>query len=154
YTITAEIGDILEFSYIGMIAQLVVLKTTGAVNVQLITDAINLEEVVTIGYGTMKKSDLTGSVASIKPENLANARVGTTTSALQGLAAGVYVTTGSVKPGGDASVVIRGQSSLRAGNAPLYIVDGMPVQGGLQDLSPTDIASIEVLKDASSASIY
>lgn len=80
--------------------------------------------------------------------------MGTATSALQGLAAGVFVSTGSVKPGGDASVVIRGSGSLRAGNAPLYVVDGIPVEGGLQDLSQGDIESIEVLKDASSAAIY
>ena len=117
-------------------------------------DAINLDEVVAIGYGIAKKSDLTGAVASIKSENLTNSKVGTVTTALQGLAAGVQVTTGSVKPGGDASVVIRGVGSLRAGSEPLYIVDGIPVQGGLQDLSSGDIESIEILKDASSASIY
>ena len=113
-------------------------------------DAINLDEVVAIGYGIAKKSDLTGAVASIKSENLTNSKVGTVTTALQGLAAGVQVTTGSVKPGGDASVVIRGVGSLRAGSEPLYIVDGIPVQGGLQDLSSGDIESIEILKDASS----
>lgn len=117
-------------------------------------DAINLDEVVAIGYGIAKKSDLTGAVASIKSEHLTNSKVGTVTTALQGLAAGVQVTTGSVKPGGDASVVIRGVGSLRAGSEPLYIVDGIPVQGGLQDLSSGDIESIEILKDASSASIY
>ena len=120
----------------------------------MVADAINLDEVVAIGYGIAKKSDLTGAVASIKSENLTNSKVGTVTTALQGLAAGVQVTTGSVKPGGDASVVIRGVGSLRAGSEPLYIVDGIPVQGGLQDLSSGDIESIEILKDASSASIY
>ena len=77
-------------------------------------DAINLDEVVAIGYGIAKKSDLTGAVASIKSEHLTNSKVGTVTTALQGLAAGVQVTTGSVKPGGDASVVIRGVGSLRS----------------------------------------
>src|SRR5690606_8659156 len=107
-----------------------------------------------IGYGEVKKSDLTGSVASIKAEDLTNSKVGTVTTALQGLAPGVQVSTGSVKPGGDATVIIRGLGSLRAGSDPLFIVDGMPVQGGLQDLSAGDIESIEVLKDASSAAIY
>lgn len=154
YRIEAEKGDILEFSFIGMVNKSVVVGDETSINIQLVADAINLEEVVTIGYGQVRKSDLTGSISSIKSEDLANARVGTVTSALQGLATGVFVTTGSVKPGGDASVVIRGQGSLRAGNAPLYIVDGMPVDGGLQDLSPNDIASIEVLKDASASAIY
>ncbi len=93
-------------------------------------------------------------MASIKSEDLTNSKIGTVTSALQGLAAGVQVSTGSVKPGGDATVVIRGVGSLRAGSEPLYVVDGIPVQGGLQDLSSMDIESVEVLKDASSASIY
>lgn len=138
----------------GMVKQSVTVGKQNVINIQMAADAINLDEVVAIGYGIAKKSDLTGAVASIKSENLTNSKVGTVTTALQGLAAGVQVTTGSVKPGGDASVVIRGVGSLRAGSEPLYIVDGIPVQGGLQDLSSGDIESIEILKDASSASIY
>jgi len=154
YALQAEKGQVLVFSYVGMLKKQVTVSDDPLIDVQLIAEAINLDEVVAIGYGTAKKSDLTGAVVSIKPADMTNARIGTATSALQGLAAGVYVTTGSVKPGGDATVVIRGLGSLRAGNAPLYIVDGMPVEGGLQDLSTNDIASIEVLKDASSAAIY
>ncbi|MBL7757505.1 MAG: TonB-dependent receptor, partial [Chitinophagaceae bacterium] len=147
-------GEILEFSHTGMVSKTVVVGNDLTINIQLISAAVNLNDVVIIGYGSTKKSDLTGSVTTIKPDGLKNARVGTATSALQGLAAGVFVSTGSVKPGGDASVVIRGSGSLRAGNAPLYVVDGIPVEGGLQDLSQGDIESIEVLKDASSAAIY
>lgn len=154
YKITAKKGDILQFSFVGMLAKTVTVANETVINVQLVAEAINLNEVVAIGYGSVKKSDLTGSVVSIKPEKLSNARIGTATSALQGLAPGVYVTTGSVKPGGDANVVIRGLGSLMAGNAPLYVIDGMPIEGGLQDLSPNDIESIEILKDASSSSIY
>ena len=154
YSIKAQKGNILEFTYIGMVKQSVTVGKQNVIDIQLAPEAINLDEVVAIGYGISKKSDLTGSIASIKSENLSNSKVGTVTTALQGLAAGVQVTTGSVKPGGDASVVIRGVGSLRAGSEPLYIVDGIPVQGGLQDLSSGDIESIEILKDASSASIY
>lgn len=154
YSLSASKGETIEFSHTGMITKTVVIGAGTNVNVQLTRAAVDLNDVVVIGYGSTKKSDLTGSVTTIKPDGLKNARVGTATSALQGLAAGVFVTTGSVKPGGDASVVIRGSGSLRAGNGPLYIVDGMPVEGGLQDLSPGDIESIEVLKDASSAAIY
>ena len=154
YSIKAQKGNILEFTYIGMVKQSVTIGKQNVIDIQLAPEAINLDEVVAIGYGISKKSDLTGSIASIKSENLSNSKVGTVTTALQGLAAGVQVTTGSVKPGGDASVVIRGVGSLRAGSEPLYIVDGIPVQGGLQDLSSGDIESIEILKDASSASIY
>lgn len=154
YALKAGKGKVLEFSFVGMVKQAVTIGKQKEINIQMAADAINLEEVVAIGYGIAKKSDLTGAVASIKSESLTNSKVGTVTSALQGLAAGVQVTTGSVKPGGDASVVIRGVGSLRAGSEPLYIVDGIPVQGGLQDLSSGDIESIEILKDASSASIY
>lgn len=154
YSIHAKKGDVLDFYLVGMVRQSVTVGNQTVMNIQLVAEAINLDEVVTIGYGISKKSDLTGAVASIKSEDLTNSKIGTVTSALQGLAAGVQVNTGSVKPGGDATVVIRGVGSLRAGSEPLYIVDGIPVQGGLQDLSSTDIESIEVLKDASSASIY
>lgn len=154
YDIEAAKGNILEFSFTGYLKKTVTVENEAPINIRLIHEAVNLDEVVAIGYGSAKKSDLTGAVTSVKPENMKNARIGTATSALQGLAAGVFVTTGSVKPGGDATVVIRGLGSLRAGNAPLYVVDGMPVEGGLQDLSPSDIESIEVLKDASSSSIY
>jgi TonB-linked SusC/RagA family outer membrane protein len=154
YKINSRSGDVLEFSFIGMISQKVEVTGQNIINIQLVYEAVDLDEIIVIGYGTSKKSDLTGAVASIKSDDLTNSKIGTVTSALQGLAAGVHVSTGSVKPGGDASVVIRGVGSLRAGSQPLYIVDGIPVQGGLQDLSSVDIESIEVLKDASSASIY
>lgn len=154
FTLQADKGEVIEFSHTGMVTKTVVVGNDLTITIQLISAAVNLNDVVVIGYGSTKKSDLTGSVTTIKPDGLKNARVGTATSALQGLAAGVFVSTGSVKPGGDASVVIRGSGSLRAGNAPLYVVDGIPVEGGLQDLSQGDIESIEVLKDASSAAIY
>lgn len=154
YKITAKKGDILVFSYIGMIKKEIIIKVEQKIDVKLTSDSYNLNEVISIGYGTSKKSDLTGSVVSIKADNLTNSRIGTVTSSLQGLAAGVQVSTGSLKPGGDATVVIRGLGSLMAGSDPLFVVDGVPVQGGLQDLSSSDIESIEVLKDASSSSIY
>lgn len=154
YTISAEQGQILEFSFIGMVTQKIPVNKDTRIDVQMEPDAIFLEEAVAIGYGVVKKSDLTGAVSSVKAKDLQNTKIGTVTSALQGLAAGVQVTTGSVKPGGDASVVIRGAGTLSASSSPLYIVDGIPVDGGLQDLSASDIQSIEILKDASSASIY
>ena len=119
YSIRAQRGNVLEFTFVGMVKQSVTVGKQNVINIQMAADAINLDEVVAIGYGIAKKSDLTGAVASIKSENLTNSKVGTVTTALQGLAAGVQVTTGSVKPGGDASVVIRGVGSLRAGSEPL-----------------------------------
>ena len=154
YTIEAEEGQTLEFSFIGMVTQNVTIGKRSVIDIQMTESAIFLDEAVAIGYGVAKKSDLTGAVASVKAEDLQTAKIGTVTSALQGLATGVHVTTGSVKPGGDASVIIRGNSTCKSDSTPLYIVDGMPVQGGLQDLSSSDIQSIEILKDASSAAIY
>ena len=154
YTIEAEEGQTLEFSFIGMVTQNVTIGKRSVIDIQMTESAIFLDEAVAIGYGVAKKSDLTGAVASVKAEDLQTAKIGTVTSALQGLATGVHVTTGSVKPGGDASVIIRGNSTFKSDSTPLYIVDGMPVQGGLQDLSSSDIQSIEILKDASSAAIY
>ena len=154
YIIEAEEGQTLEFSFIGMVTQNVTIGKRSVIDIQMTESAIFLDEAVAIGYGVAKKSDLTGAVASVKAEDLQTAKIGTVTSALQGLATGVHVTTGSVKPGGDASVIIRGNSTFKSDSTPLYIVDGMPVQGGLQDLSSSDIQSIEILKDASSAAIY
>lgn len=154
FSVALNRGDVILISYTGRITRSITIGQESNLTVSLQTAAVNLDDVVVVGYGSTKKSDLTGSVATIKPDELKNAKIGTATSALQGLAAGVFVTTGNLKPGGDASVVIRGSGSLRAGNSPLYVVDGIPVEGGLQDLSPGDIQSIEVLKDASSAAIY
>ena len=95
----AQRGNVLEFTFVGMVKQSVTVGKQNVINIQMVADAINLDEVVAIGYGIAKKSDLTGAVASIKSENLTNSKVGTVTTALQGLAAGVQVTTGSVKPG-------------------------------------------------------
>ena len=96
YTIKVQKGNILEFSFVGMVKQSVTIGKQNVINIQMAADAINLDEVVAIGYGIAKKSDLTGAVASIKSEHLTNSKVGTVTTALQGLAAGVQVTTGSV----------------------------------------------------------
>ncbi len=152
YTISAANGSTLVFSFLGMIdAEVVVEKP--AHNVKMLTDSYALDDAVVIGYGSVRKSDLTGSVASVKSSDLKNTKVGMASSALQGMAAGVQVTQGNLKPGADAGIVIRGIGSVNAGTSPLYVVDGVPMEG-MQDLSVGDIQSIEVLKDASSAAIY
>lgn len=152
YAIQAKKGDVLVYSFLGMIDNTMTVKDKNVINVRLMPDNYSLDETVVIGYGQAKKSDLTGSVASIKPTELKNSKVGMLSSALQGTAAGVQVTSGNLKPGADAGIVIRGVGSVNAGSSPLCIIDGVP--GGLQDVSPSDIASIEILKDASSAAIY
>ena len=152
YTISVAKGETLVFSCLGMLdAEVEVTKATH--NVKLLADSYSLDDAVVIGYGSVRKSDLTGSVASVKASDLKNSKVGMVSAALQGTAAGVQVTQGNLKPGADAGIVIRGIGSVNAGTSPLYVVDGVPMDG-LQSLSVGDIASIEVLKDASSAAIY
>lgn len=152
YNINTKQGEVLTFSFIGMISQNVKVDKTYEINIQMISDTYNLNEVVAIGYGTVKKSDLTGSVAVIKSKDLENTKVGLVSNSIQGLAPGVLVQQGSQKPGGGASILIRGQGTLNAGSAPLVIVDGVP--DNIDDLTSSNIESIEVLKDASSAAIY
>ncbi len=154
FSIDAKEGQSLEISCMGMITK--TLPITGKspkVTVRMVTDSYYLDNAIAIGYGTAKKSDLTGAVASVQTENLKNTKIGMVSSALQGSVAGVQVTQGNMKPGADAGILIRGASSINAGTTPLFIVDGVPVDG-LQDMSSSDIQSIEILKDASSASIY
>ena len=152
YSVSAAKGETLVFSCLGMLdAEVVVSKSVH--NVKLLTDSYSLDDAVVIGYGSVRKSDLTGSVASVKASDLKNSKVGMVSSALQGTAAGVQVTQGNLKPGADAGIVVRGIGSVNAGTSPLYVVDGVPMDG-LQSLSASDIQSIEILKDASSAAIY
>lgn len=118
---------------------------------------IELDEVVAIGYGTAKKSDLTSSIISVKPDELKNVKVGSAADALQGLATGVLISKGSFKPGGSSNIIIRGNGSFGNGGAsttPLYIIDGVMSNAGLDVIAPSDIESIEVLKDAASTAIY
>lgn len=152
FSIQADNGDVLIFSFLGMIEKKLMIKNTNFLSVMMLDDKFALDDAVVIGYGTMKKSDLTGSVASVKPSELKNSKIGLASSALQGAAAGVQITNGNLKPGAGASIIIRGVGSVNAGSGPLCVVDGVPMD--LNSVSPNDIASIEILKDASAASIY
>ena len=152
FSIRAAKGETLVFSCLGMIETEIPVRSEN-VSVKMLTDHYALDDAVVIGYGSVKKSDLTGSVATVKASELKNGKIGMVSSALQGTAAGVQVTAGNLKPGADAGIVIRGIGSVNAGTGPLYVVDGVPA-GGLQDISASDIASIEILKDASAAAIY
>lgn len=119
----------------------------------MIEDVKMLEELVVVGYGTQKKSDLTGSVVSVKAEDMNAVPTTSVAEMLRGQAAGVVVTQSSSRPGGTSDILIRGKRSLTGGNAPLFIVDGVPVNN-IDDFNSQDILSVEVLKDASSQSIY
>ena len=152
FELQAKVGDVLVVSYMGYKSQ-EVKATAAPMRITLQPDNVMLDEVVAIGYGTMKKSDLTGSVASVKADELLKAPVSGLDQALQGRAAGVTVTSGSGQPGEGATIRIRGIGSAMGGNDPLYVVDGV-ITGDIKWLSPTDIKSMEILKDASAAAIY
>lgn len=148
-------SDVLVFTYIGYDPQEVSVKGTGSVDITLQPQTTNLNEVVVIGYGTSKRKDLTGSVSSVNAAAIEKVPVTTLDQALQGRAAGVQVTNNDASPGGNITVLIRGVGSIGAyGNGPLYVIDGYPVSGGINNINPNDIATIDVLKDASATAIY
>jgi TonB-linked SusC/RagA family outer membrane protein len=144
---------ILVFSYTGYVTQERPAGTGAAVNVELSTQSNALSEVVVIGYGTVKKSDLTGAVASVKGERLVDRPVVNVSQALQGKVAGVDVSVNSTAPGAAAKVRIRGIGSINSNIDPLYVIDGV-VGVDPNSINPNDVASLEVLKDASSTAIY
>ena len=144
----------LQFSFVGMKTLEVVVGNKTTINVTLEEEAIGIEEVVAIGYGTVKKSDLTGSVASVSSNEIRKQPVTTLGQAIQGKATGVVVTSNSGTPGGSLKIRIRGANSMQGSNEPLYIVDGVALNIGISDLNVNDIESIEVLKDASSTAVY
>ncbi len=153
YRLNLLTGDaVLVFSFVGYISQEVVVGNRTELNVSLSIDNRALSEVVVVGYGTQKRSDLTGSVSSVKAEEIKNLPVRSVNEALQGRAAGVQVTRPDGTPGGGSDIVIRGIGSI-GGMAPLYIVDGIRMGAG-NNFNLQDVESIEVLKDASAAAIY
>lgn len=156
YTITVNDAskDVLVFSFIGLKTQEVPVKGRKQIDVTLRTDDQLLEEVVVVGYATMKRKDLTGSVASVKSEDLTKVPTSDATQALAGRMAGVQVIQSDGQPGSDVSVRVRGGISITQDNEPLYVIDGFPTEDGMSNLDPGDIESIDVLKDASATAIY
>ena len=160
YTIQANLGQTLIVSYIGYRTKEVKVERTIRIDILLQEDNEMLDEVVVVGYGTMKRSDLTGSVVSVTGDELKKSVVTSLDQALQGRAAGVQVTQNSGTPGGGISVSIRGINSFN-GTEPLYVIDGVAISGSntsnssvLSSINPADIVSMEVLKDASATAIY
>jgi TonB-linked SusC/RagA family outer membrane protein len=155
YNISAQAGDVLVFSYIGYLEQEIILSSQTVLDVILSPDAAQLEEVVVIGYGSQKKKDLTGSVATISMERLQEKPNNNFAQALQGAVPGINISANSSSAEqNDFSILVRGRNSINASNAPLIVLDGVPYNGSISDINPNDIASITVLKDASSTSIY
>lgn len=175
YTITAPKNAILKFSYVGYLARQINLNDQTTIDVVLQEDAKNLVEVVVMGYGTVNKSDVTGSISSVKMKDVNETKAVSITEALQGKVAGVNIVTNTGEPGGAVTFNIRGMTSVTGSNQPLIVIDGQPIEsafgatyagtgldGGadippadpLASINPNDIASVEILKDASSTAIY
>ena len=153
FSINLSGGKQITVSYIGMKTATVNVSGKSSVNVVMEDEATTLNDVVVIGYGTVKKKDLTGAVTSVSAKDLTNIPVSTASEAIQGKMAGVTVTTTEGSPDADVKIRVRGGGSLSQDNSPLYIVDGFPVSS-ISDIAPNDIESIDVLKDASSTAIY
>lgn len=151
YSLTAKSGDVLEFSYVGMKTQLVTVSSQSTINITLEDDAQLLAETVVIGYGTAKKRDLTGSIVSIKADEIANRPSANPLASLQGKVAGVQVVN-TGRAGQDPEIRIRGTNSIN-GYKPLYIVDGL-FSDNINYINPADIESMEILKDPSSLAIF
>lgn len=162
---------LLQISYIGYTTQTVPVNGKTNIQVNLFEDSRSLEEVIVVGYGTVKKSNVTGSISSIKTNDLPKVANSSVSNLLSGKASGVIVQQQSAQPGGGIEIVIRGVGSVNAGNEPLYVVDGFPINNNsiepgsdsrykfgsrnpLSSINPNDIESIEILKDASSTAIY
>lgn len=147
-------GEILQFSYVGFISREITITSNQDLNIVLQSDSESLDEIVVVGYGTQRKSNVVGSVSSVEVDEATSLPTTNVAEMLRGRAAGVQVNLGSARPGGGSDIIIRGNVSVAPnGNSPLIIVDGVPFDN-LNDVAPDDIASIEILKDAASTAIY
>lgn len=146
--------SILVFSYAGFGTQEIAVGNQTNLSVSLNEGEKKLDEVVVIGYGQQRKRDVTGAISSVSSKALSEVPVNNPAQALQGRVAGLYAITNGYRPGSDVTIRIRGSRSFSAGNDPLFVVDGIPITGGLNDINPNDIESMEILKDASATAIY
>ena len=153
FTLNAPSDCILSISYVGYKSQEVSVKGNRSLRVVLQEDTETLDEVVVVGYGVQKKSVVTAAISRVTAEELNVAKPSRVEDALKGKVSGVQITQSSGQPGSDSKVRIRGIGTVNNSD-PLYIVDGMPVDGGIGYLNPVDIQSVEILKDAASAAIY
>ena len=154
YKITVSGSSVLTFSSVGFNSQDVSVGNKSQINVALATDTKALTEVVVVGYGTQKKSQLTGAISSVTSKQITEMPITNLGQAMQGRVAGVDVAQSGSKPGTVPKVLIRGRRSFNAGNDPLYVVDGIPLSSGYEDMNPNDVASMEILKDATATAIY
>lgn len=153
FSIDAASGDILQFNHVGYVVKEVEIGAQHVINVFLTSQSNAINDVVVVGYGTQKKATLTGSVATVKMDDVLKDRpVTSVAQALQGAVPGLQITYGSGQPGTGASINIRGYTSIKGGGNPLVVVDNVPMD--MADINPNDIESVSVLKDASAAAIY
>jgi len=153
FSLTCPAGkNMLRITYVGM--EPLEVSARPNMRILLTSDQKALDEVIVVAYGTAKKSSFTGSASVIKSDEIGKVQVQNAVNALNGKVAGVQINTASGQPGSNPTVRIRGISSINAGNAPLYIVDGVPFDGDMNDINPQDIASMTVLKDAASSALY
>ena len=146
---------VLVFRFLGYDSQEIVVGGRSTIDVSLQSNASSLEQVVVVGYGTQKKTDVTGSVKSVSSEAFNKGIINSPEQLLQGKVAGVNVTSATGEPGGSQGITIRGPGSIRVGSGPLYVIDGLPLDGGIGNfLNPSDIEKMDVLKDASATAIY
>ena len=146
---------ILVFRFLGYDSQEIAVGSRATIDVSLKANASSLEQVVVVGYGTQKKTDVTGSVKSVSSEAFNKGIINSPEQLLQGKVAGVNVTSATGEPGGSQGITIRGPGSIRVGSGPLYVIDGLPLDGGIGNfLNPSDIEKMDVLKDASATAIY
>ena len=157
FSLNVQKSGTLVISYIGYLTKEVAFTPGQTLNISIEEDATALDEVVVVGYGVQKKSDVTGSVTSINKDRLSKLPVTNVLQAVQGAAAGVTITQGSSIPGDAPTALVRGRNSINAGTGPYIVVDGIPISksgGSLNDINPNDIESMEILKDASATAIY
>lgn len=147
-------AEILVFSFVGMQKQEVLINGRTVIDVQLETQAMEMDEVIVVAYGTSKKESFTGSAKMVDEKTLEKRTVSSATKALEGLIPGVQTTSGGGQPGSDLNIRIRGFGSINASNDPLYVVDGVPFDGNINSINPNDIESMSVLKDASASALY
>ena len=157
FSLSVQKAGSIVVSYIGYLTKEVAFTPGQSLNITIEEDATALDEVVVVGYGVQKKSDVTGSVTSINKDRLSKLPVTNVLQAVQGAAAGVTISQGSSIPGDAPSALVRGRNSINAGTGPYIVVDGIPISksgGSLNDINPSDIESMEILKDASATAIY
>ena len=155
YTIQVEDESaVLVYSYIGYLTQEIEIGNQTTIDITMEPDIIGIEEVIAVGYGTQRRNDLTGSIISVNSEQLEPTLNTNLLKTLQGGVTGLRITQDNFEPGASQEIRIRGENSLSASNAPLIILDGIPYEGDMNDINPSDIESVSILKDASSAAIY